>query len=61
MPTEQKTYTVTRQFTDTSGRQWNEGDEFTGDEKAVQNALRNGNVKEEAAQQPAQGKPQGQR
>jgi len=54
---EQKTYTVTRQFTDTGGRQWNEGDEFEGDEKAIQNALRNGNVKEAPAQQPAPGQP----
>ena len=53
--TDQKTYTVTRQFTDTSGQEWREGDEFTGDEKAIQNALRNGNIKEEASQQPAQG------
>jgi hypothetical protein len=70
MPTEQnqtqKNYTVSRTFTDTSGRQWNEGDDFEGDEKAIANALRNGNIKEEASQQPAQGqqagqaKPQGQ-
>jgi hypothetical protein len=62
MPTEQnqKNYTVSRTFTDTSGKTWNEGDEFTGDEKAVQNALRNGNIKEEASQQPAQAPQSGQ-
>ena len=52
--TDQKTYTVTRQFTDTSGQEWREGDNFTGDEKAIQNALRNGNIKEGQAGQPSQ-------
>ena len=58
--TDQKTYTVTRQFTDTSGQEWREGDNFTGDEKAIQNALRNGNIKEGQAGQPSQQPAQGQ-
>ena len=61
-----KTTPSPAQFTDTSGQEWREGDNFTGDEKAIQNALRNGNIKEEASQQrhkasrAARAKPQGQ-
>jgi hypothetical protein len=50
---EQKTYTVVRRFTDASGKEWKEGDKFQGDEKAVQNVLRQGNVQEQPAPQPS--------
>jgi hypothetical protein len=58
MPTQtnEKNYTVSRTFTDTSGQEWREGDNFTGDEKAIAKALREGNIKEnQPSQQPAQG------
>ena len=65
--TDQKNYTVSRTFTDTSGQEWREGDNFTGDEKAVANALRNGNIRENpsASQarvraEPRSGQGQGQ-
>ena len=58
--TDQKNYTVSRYFTDTSGQEWREGDDFTGDEKAIQNALRNGNIKEEQPSQQQSPSGQGQ-
>jgi hypothetical protein len=58
--TDQQNYTVSRTFTDSSGVEWREGANFTGDEKAIAKALREGNIKEnQPSQQPAQGQ-QGQ-
>ena len=58
--TDQQNYTVSRTFTDSSGVEWREGANFTGDEKAIAKALREGNIKEnQPSQQPAQS-PSGQ-
>ena len=49
-----KTYKVTKQFTDAKGRQWKVGENFTGDETAIQQAKQAGNIQESSADQSGQ-------
>ena len=58
--TDQKNYTVSRTFTDSSGVEWREGANFTGDEKAIAKALREGNIKENQPSQQQSPSGQGQ-
>lgn len=50
----QKTYTVVKDFVDSTNKQWKAGAKFTGDEQAAQTALRAGNIKEEQPADPNQ-------
>lgn len=48
------TYKVRTQFTDKAGRQWKVGENFTGDEQAIQAAKSAGQIQEAQADQNAQ-------
>jgi hypothetical protein len=47
-----KTYKVTKQFTDQKGRAWKVGENFTGDEQAIQQAKQAGQITEASAGDP---------
>ena len=52
MPAQTKTYKVRTQFTDQKGRQWKVGENFTGDEQAIQQAKQAGQITEASAGDP---------
>jgi hypothetical protein len=57
--TQGKHYTVAKQFTDKSGKSWQQGQQYQGPESEAQEHLAQGNIQEQ--QPPAEPKVPGQR
>lgn len=52
---QQKQYKVTRDFTDSKGKVWKSGDQFTeSDQQGINDALSSGNVQEDSSGQQGQ-------